>query len=87
MPYITQEQREPLDAVIQRLSEMIDDEGELNYTITCLLHLEVKKLGKNYATLNKVQGVMDCASREFYRKVVAPYEDQKIKINGDVDVL
>jgi hypothetical protein len=29
-------------------------------------------------------GVMDCASKEFYRTVVAPYEEAAIVRNGDI---
>jgi hypothetical protein len=27
---------------------------------------------------------VECAKLEFYRRVVSPYEDEKIKENGDV---
>ena len=37
-----------------------------------------------YAVYNRAMGVFDCAAREFYRRVVAPYEDKKIMENGDV---
>jgi len=38
----------------------------------------------SYAELNEVIGVLECAKQELYRRVVAPYEDGKAKINGDV---
>jgi len=40
--------------------------------------------GKGYRTMNEVLGAFDAASKEFYRRVVAPYEDEKIEQNGDV---
>ena len=67
-----------------RFCGLIDSEGELNYVISKLLHNYTYKKGKCYKTLNEVQGVMTCASMEFYRKVVTPYEDEKIKQNGDL---
>ena len=87
MPYIKPEDRPRLDALIQELSQKIDNEGELNYTITSLLHNFTLKQGKCYATMNKVQGVMSCASMEYYRTVVGPYEDLKIAQNGNVGEL
>lgn len=84
MPYIKQEGRDKLDHTIHVLSDKIEDAGELNYTITKLLHGQLEKKGLNYANCNALIGVLDCASKEFYRKKVAPYEDIKIKENGDV---
>ena len=30
-------------------------------------------------------GVLSCVGAEFYRRVIAPYEDKKIIQNGDVE--
>jgi len=58
------------------------DAGELNYAITILC---LKYAGQfNYAKINEVIGVLECAKLEFYRRLAAPYEDTKIKENGDV---
>jgi len=38
----------------------------------------------SYHTLNEVMGALSGAQQEFYRKVVAPYEDTKEIINGHV---
>ena len=58
--------------------------GELNYIITkiCLKYLEDN--GLRYQTINDIMGSLEGAKAEFYRRVVAPYEDEKIKENGDV---
>lgn len=58
--------------------------GELNYEITTLLALYVSVKGLNYQTLNDALGALEGAKAEFYRRVVAPYEDEKIQENGDV---
>jgi hypothetical protein len=84
MPYILQSDRKRLNTLISKLSDKIQTEGDLNYVITSLLHKEVDNAGECYATYNKLMGVMDCASREFYRKKVAPYEEKKILDNGDI---
>jgi hypothetical protein len=58
--------------------------GELNYIITRLLRLYVEHRGESYQTFNDIMGALEGAKAEFYRRVVAPYEDVKIQENGDV---
>lgn len=84
MPYIKIQDRCRLDDNIDSLAKDIHTVGDLNYVITRLLHSEVKKNGLSYATVNALMGVLTCASNEFYRKVVVPYEEVKIAENGDV---
>lgn len=43
--------------------------------------------GLRYAHLAEVMAAVENAKLEFYRRVVAPFEDQKIKDNGDVFVV
>jgi hypothetical protein len=78
MPYIKQQDRETL------LYRDPDTPGELNYMISCLAEYYCRVKGDSYQTFNDILGAFDGASREFYRRVVAPYEDKKIKENGDV---
>lgn len=76
MPYIKPERRtEAFEA---------QNVGELNFLITLLVKDYVERKGKNYATLNSVVGVLECAKLELYRRVVAEYEDTAIEKNGDV---
>jgi hypothetical protein len=58
--------------------------GELNYLITLLLLDYLKEKELSYQTLNDIVGALEGAKLEFVRRVVNPYEDQKIKENGDV---
>lgn len=58
--------------------------GELNYAITKLCVDYTSFMGECYTTINEVIGALECAKQEFYRRVAAPYEDKKIKENGDV---
>ncbi len=58
--------------------------GQLNYQITCLLDVYMTINGKNYQVMNDIVGALEGAKAEFQRRVVAPYEDQKIIENGDV---
>jgi hypothetical protein len=61
-----------------------DSSGELNFAITNLLHIYLQRHGKKYATLNDCLGALEGAKLEFFRRVVAPYEDKKIEENGDL---
>ena len=80
MPYIKPEDRKKF-----RLEDTIPTtEGELNYCITTLCLNYLKNKTKNYATLNGIIGVLSCAQIEFYRKIIADYENIKIAESGDV---
>lgn len=87
MPYIKKLDRPQLDKLVERLSCKIISSGDLNYVITSLLHHEVNKQGKNYENLNRLEGVIGCVGKEFYRTVSAPYEDEKRIINGDLNII
>ena len=88
MPYIKQNQRPEIDKLVEPLILHLkslpveDQDGSLNYTITKIL----KKLyPQKYFHLNRALGVLSAVQQEFYRVVIGPYEDTKIKENGQVD--
>lgn len=81
MPYIdskTKERIEPHD------SSSIRTAGELNYTITTLIKGYLEFKGESYQTYNDIMGALEGAKLELYARKVRPYEDKKIKENGDV---
>lgn len=81
MPYVSKEIRE----ILRPKSGIIPGTpGGLNFQITelCLEYLHSKGLA--YHTINDILGALEGAKLEFYRRVAVPYEDQKIKENGDV---
>jgi hypothetical protein len=87
VPYIKKEQRKIVDEKIIHLAEAIktcgveNRAGVLNYSISILL----KELyNTKYAEVNEAIGMLECTKQEYYRRIAAPYEDQKIKENGDV---
>ena len=80
MPYIKSELR----SEILLSPEAIVNAGELNYYIYSLINHFIDKKGKSYATINEVIGALECAKLELYRRIAAPYEDIKIKENGEV---
>lgn len=85
MPYIEPSMRNHLDPT-RRPNAVgdADGPGDLNFQITRLCDEFLARKGTSYFTLNTVIGVLECAKLELYRRVAAPYEDSKIKHNGDV---
>ena len=84
MPYIDQSAR-------TRLADGAEpaNAGELNYAITLLVDAYLARCALadgriRYAHLNEAIGVLECAKLELYRRVTAPYEDEKMEESGDV---
>ncbi len=84
MPYIPQKSRRELDPDIVALAKNIKSEGELNYAIMRLVILLLKRGTVSYSRLNSMMGVLSCVSAEFYRRIMARYENEKIRENGDL---
>ncbi len=95
MPYISEIQRnyvdEELDALIKNLIEMDNEDmlpGMVNYCISKMLWSLCGKGHpegvRRYHRMNAMIGALQCAQLELYRRVIAPYEDKKIKESGDI---
>ncbi len=84
MPYIQQDRRDVFDRALNELALEVRNEGELNYCIYKLSRLIISRTGKSYSSLSMCSSAMEHAKLEWYRKVVAPYEDEKIGENGDI---
>ena len=83
MPYIKAEDRIKFEKGLDELNP--ETAGELNYIFTKLiLHYIADKGGQKYQLWNDTVGAMECCKMELYRRFIAPYEDTKIKENGDV---
>lgn len=82
MPYINQEDRPEIDLLVNSLLVEMQSAGHLNYTITKLLDGWVEQ--PSYTAYNTVMGVLECVKQEYYRRVVAEYENIKRMNNGDV---
>ena len=80
MPYLAPNRRLEID----EWSATPSTPGELNYVITRQTHDYLRLKGLSYANINEVVGVLECAKQEFYRRIVAPYEDEKMRENGDI---
>lgn len=82
MPYIKLARKEMVD--VGAPLEDAKTAGELNYQITAVIKTYMDVNGKSYQTINDIIGALEGAKLEFYRRIAAPYEDTKIKENGDI---
>lgn len=85
MPYIKEDKREELDEALAYLFTKLSlqNPGDLNYAITMLVK-NVWEVNPSYALVAGITGVLENVKQEFYRRVAGPYEDEKMKENGDV---
>ena len=58
--------------------------GELNYQLTVNILQYWERKTPCYDTINEIIGALEGCKAEFQRRIAAPYEDKKIKENGDV---
>ena len=86
MPYTKYEDRTPkMQQAISTLINEINNKGDLNFVICELTgHLIIKSGGMGYTNIsNWIDGVHG-AERELTRRLLNPYEDEKIEENGDL---
>ena len=88
MPYLKPERRQEINRDVAGFS-VAKTAGELNYLFTLLCTGYLMEKGElngkiSYQDLNDIIGALEGAKAEFYRRVVVPFEDLKIKENGDV---
>lgn len=88
MPYIKKDQRPAIDKLVNPLIDHLkslpleDQDGSLNYIATKI----IKNIyPQKYFHFNRALGVLTAITHELYRKIIGPYEDTKIKENGDVE--
>jgi len=76
MPYITKDAQ---NALAIRVPETA---GELNWALTREV---IAYIGRDYKyeRLNAAIGALEACKQEFYRRIVAPYEDAAARRNGD----
>lgn len=96
MPYIPKEKRKKYDTLIDELASILNtrkdnDEisGEMNYILFRLARLlcDGESGGKRgYARMAVVSSAFSEAQAEFRRRVMVPYEDEKIGLAGDVEL-
>ena len=80
MPYINQSDR----PIYEPILGSADTSGQLNFQLTTVILVYLRSHGLNYDTCNDIVGALDNCKDEFKRRIQHPYEDEKIKENGDV---
>jgi hypothetical protein len=83
IPYIKQEDRPLMDLVVKAMADAdVRANGDLNYILFafCKRHVDL-----NYNSLKNYIGELRQCATEIERKILGPYEDEKIKTNKDVD--
>jgi len=90
MPYIKQGQRYRIQEALEDIMVDVYDYsvGDMNYAITNLIHKWVETHGGlRYTIVSQARAILHDAENEFYRTVVAPYENIKRKENGPISEL
>lgn len=87
MPYLKQIDRTKYDKVIRDAVSILEryefSAGDINYIFSSILKKDWENK-KSYKNGNKIIGVLECCKLEAYRKFLAPYEEEKLKENGDI---
>ena len=78
MPYLPEDRRLRL-----RTGAKLGKPGDLEYLITVQLVEYLRGQGLSHQTIAEIRGVLSGALSEFNRRVAFPYEDKKIRENGD----
>jgi hypothetical protein len=83
MPYVKQERRPGLDRVVSEMKWVdVKADGDLNYILYAFCKRCVTPSYNNYK--NFCGELRQCAT-EIERRLLGPYEDEKIEENGDVE--
>jgi hypothetical protein len=85
MPYVSKENREKFAEFVASMEQLkIEGPGDLNYLVTMLTHRYLNQEPESYQMYNDAVGALEGAKLELYRRHIAPYENEKIRENGDV---
>jgi len=83
MPYIAPVTRQCLEPILKAMADYeITANGDLNYVLFAYCKRHVKPSYNNYK--NFIGELRQCAT-EIERRLLGPYEDQKILEHGDVE--
>ena len=94
MPYIKEDRKKTLlvskenvktlEETLEQIGRAMFEKGELTY---CVYKLGLEYLNnhkKNYQNISDCIAAMNDSAEEFRRRILNPYEDEKIKQNGDI---
>ena len=72
-----------IDIICKKLDQNEYQVGEINYIFSRIVNSFFKR-HKSYTTICEIDGILSGVAKEFYRRKAVPYEDEKIKENGDL---
>ena len=78
MPYIKEADRQSVE------QGWVDTPGALAFVLTAAVDRYLAGKELCYEDYNEVIGVLESVKLEYYRRILAPYEDDKRYENGDV---
>jgi hypothetical protein len=93
MPYLTNEDKIDFNFG-NRISDLTDYlnqlkieslSGHINYLNFIIIKRWIKKNGKKYFVFAAIVGTLVCCILEIYRRLIVPYETEKINSNGDAE--
>jgi hypothetical protein len=90
MPYITQDDRKQYDQSLDDLGFCLDEYGYVAGHVTYVLYKILLRWWKKnpcYDTICQIRGCLIGTLSELDRRFFFPYEDKKIRENGDVVTL
>lgn len=89
MPYIKDDEREEYKNPLDDLCSNLDEQGWNAGAVTYVLYMIVCRWFKarpKYSTIAHIRGCLMGTLSEFDRRHAFMYEQQKINVNGDVDL-
>ncbi len=86
MPYIPLKDKNKFEPELKKLLDKIKKlgKGELTYLVYAIALQDIKDKGKSYTNISSAISCLIDAAEELRRRHLNPYEDLKIKENGDV---
>jgi hypothetical protein len=86
MPYIKGSKRPQYENVLDELlrTDALTEPGHLNYVLFALVRRYLSEYGQDYETLRNIRAELLECHTEIGRRLLADYEDLKMRENGDV---
>ena len=82
MPYITEERKQALNPFLAQVSDRISSREELAYCMVMLACREIRSV--SYPEIASIYGDIHVVAQEYWRRVVAPYQQGLARKMGDI---
>ena len=82
MPYVKKDRRADLDISVRSLGNTLKVDGDLNYILFAYAKRHIEPGYQNYRNF---LGELNEAVAEIRRRLLVPYENEKISENGDIE--